>query len=84
MFGDMDLVFFGGWLRGNAEVTWVTDDDLYRKGLRNRVFGMTEWLQPGKGRIHLNSSSIFDLRLPRLSPFEQMWLTMLHEMWYVQ
>lgn len=82
MFGDIDLVFFGGWLRGNAEVTWVTTNELHRMGFMMRVFGMTLRLQPGKCRIFLNSSTIFDPP-PPCSPFEKMWSTMLHEMWYV-
>jgi len=82
MFGDIDLVFFGGWLRGNAEVTWVTSNDLYRMGITGPLFGLTELVQPGKCRIFLNSSDIFG-PVSRCTPFAQMWSTMLHEMWYV-
>lgn len=82
MFGDIDLVFFGGWLRGNVEVGWVTTNVLHRMGQMIDIFGMTTRLQPGKCRIVLNSSNIFDPP-PLYTPFEQMWSTMVHEMWYV-
>lgn len=81
MFGDIDLVFFGGWLRGNAEVTWATAEEFRRMG-KIDLNGMTKWLQPGKCRIFLCSSNIFTPK-PFITRFEQMWSTMLHEMWYV-
>lgn len=78
MFGDTDLVFFGGWLRGNTEVTWGDEHDLC---LNDELLGVTLWLEPGKCRITLNSPLIFGPLRKRT--FRLMWSTMLHEMWYV-
>lgn len=75
MFGDIDLLFFGGWLRGNACVTWSNTNGL------GGMYGCTKWLETGKCRIFLNPDMIWNSR--NFSPFETMWVTMLHEMWYV-
>ncbi|KAL9135670.1 MAG: hypothetical protein Q9175_003133 [Cornicularia normoerica] len=81
-FSDLDLVFFGGRLRGHVTVEWREDKFFGEKTLK--FWGHCQ-PRPGKGQCHirLNASMIFQnagTERLRRNPFEQMIGTLLHEM----
>ena len=90
-FSDLDLVFFGGGLRGNVTVQWK-EDNFFRE--REAPFsvrghcsshngdGSTVSVE-GRCHIRLNASIIFQLAWERpgeAEPWQQMIGTLLHEM----
>ncbi|CAF9925740.1 hypothetical protein IMSHALPRED_006774 [Imshaugia aleurites] len=81
-FSDIDLIFFGGQLRGNVTVQWRNHHTI---GDAARVFGLCSYrrgVEEGQCRILMNASMIFG-EAPRAMPFssnEFMFATMLHEM----
>ena len=73
-FCDLDIVFFGGRLRGHVCVRWLPD-----WGLPGRtVLGTAVYIGKGKSAIKMNADAIL---MSHQEPFERMFATMLHEMW---
>lgn len=83
MFGDIDLVFFGGILHGNVAIGWLSQREFLGIGAPGEVFGGTRNSRsvPGQAVIRLNASLIlfFGFQGQDLS-FEHLWQTLLHEM----
>ena len=75
-FCDLDVVFFRGRLRGQVCVRWLPDWSAPGR----TVWGCCVFRGRGKCAIRLNVDTI--LR-DHPHPFECMFGTMLHEMWYV-
>ena len=73
-FCDLDIVFFGGQLRGHVCVRWQPNWSLPGE----TMWGRCVFLEAGKCAIRLNADTIL-LDHPR--PLEHMLVTMLHEMW---
>ena len=73
-FCDLDIVFFGGQLRGHVCVRW--QPDWSEPG--GITWGTTVFLHEGKCAIRLNADKIL---LDHSRHFESMFGTMLHEMW---
>ena len=85
MFPDIDIVFFGGKLCGNAYLAWVDSDILekYHSGASN-MYGMTLRLS-GDDRqtwIGLNATALLGSSSEG-NVFMKVWACLLHEMWYV-
>lgn len=82
-FDDLDVVFFGGYLRGNVCVGWSAcgrDKRFKCDGGRKCVLGFeqpTGW-RSGQTRITLNAALIFGREVD--NPFGTMMSTILHEM----
>lgn len=86
-FNDLDLVFFGGYLRGRVRVRWSTcstDSDLQNRTVprdsHSCPYGFARkgrFLQRGEVHIVLNAGLIFFMEY---SPLELMVSTLLHEM----
>lgn len=79
-FADLDLVFFGGYLKGNTCVIWKSDKSLWPRevlGLSRR--GFTDFLERNNVRIFLNADYILHPTEPG-SPLQMMIQTLLHEM----
>ena len=74
-FCDLDKVFFCGRLRGHVCLTWAID-----RTFEQPCFAETCYLGQGKSVIRLNAHEIFFLHNLD-SGFQQMWATLLHEMW---
>lgn len=82
-FCDLDLVFFGGHLRGHCHVQWKPDR--WFPGSRRRhefIYGQTIALQEGKCMIALCADGIFGDYSK--DAFKESWRTLLHEMWWVK
>ena len=77
-FCDLDRVFFLGKLRGHVHVEWKTESS-FRSDRHHIEYGLTVPLGGGKAVIHLNADTIFGST--RMSAFNEMFRTMLHEMW---
>ena len=75
-FCDLDVVFFRGRLRGHICVRWLPD----WSAPGQTMWGGCFYSGRGKCAIRLNRDTI--LR-DDSHPFERMFRTMLHEMWYV-
>ena len=83
-FLDLDIVLFGGVLRGNVCVAWGDPDEWLDieaiSGLDvNDTLGVTYKTQPGRAQILLNAEVTF-LSPDTLKPFYSMFTTLLHEM----
>ena len=82
MFGDIDLVFFDGYLLGNTELCWEGQEWFGSKGYgRSRAY--TSIFPGGKARITLNADVLLTQVRRRYNidiSFEQIWATTLHEM----
>ena len=84
-FFDLDIVFFGGVLRGNVCFDWGDPDlmDTYER-TSGEFLGITRSKRPGRGKVFLNARRIFlhsGLGLGLSSdPFRTMFATALHEM----
>lgn len=76
-FCDLDIIFFGGRLRGHVCVRWLPD----WSPAGHTLWGTTVFLGEGKCAIRLNADTIL---LDDGRPFECMFATILHEMWYVR
>lgn len=75
-FCDLDEVFFCGRLRGHVCLTWQPD-----RFFAKHLLGHTVYLGGGKCVIELNADNIF-FHPVSYSCFNQMFATLLHEMWY--
>lgn len=73
-FFDLDIVFFGGVLRGNACARWAAAKDCDGDEL-----GFTVSSGPGRASIRLNAEAIFSKPVAT-SSFRAMFSTMFHEM----
>lgn len=80
-FCDLDIVFFGGVLRGNVRVGWGSAHELamLEEALRDN-YGITIHTQPGRADIFLNARGIFSNPNAAVSLFRAIFSTMLHEM----
>ena len=79
-FCDLDLVFFGGHLRGHCHVQWKPERWFPGPQWRHTInYGCTIPLQEGKAMIALNADGIFGD--PSVDAFRGSWRTLLHEMW---
>ena len=81
MFADLDIVFFGGHLRGNVFVKWYKPKSYAKRAMdpQPHSWGCTLFPTPGMAHICLNAKQILVDSIIK-SPFRQMWSTMLHEM----
>lgn len=81
-FPDLDIVFFGGVLRGNVRALWKTSEDwaMLERGTEEDDGGATNSIRySGRASIWLNAKAIF-LNPVATTPFGAMFATMLHEM----
>ena len=85
-FFDLDVLFFGGVLRGNVCFDWG-DPDLVNNYERvsGDFLGITDCRRPGRAKIFLNARRIFlgsglGLWTAPMDPFKFMFATALHEM----
>ena len=81
-FRDLDIVFFRGKLQGNVCVKWdsPTEGNLHLSNSRKLIYGYQQapW-RGGQGLIVLNADAILNHNITR-TPFQEMFLTLLHEM----
>ncbi len=75
MFYDLDRVFFGGWLIGNAFVEWSDDKDFMLPTKYGRCFPASH-----SGKCYILLSAYTLLSDPMEGPTKQCWSTLLHEM----
>lgn len=80
-FGDLDLLFFGGWLRDNVRVQWVKANDHARfSQAAKRVWAVATHLpERGKCLIKLNADILLR-RSDEEDPLRFILGTLLHEM----
>ena len=81
-FSDLDLVFFGGRLRGNVCVQWASDAYFQQWHAPTGTWGFTVRPQPGEFgqcRVKLNAKTILQ-DASTDTPFKTMFGTVLHEM----
>ena len=82
MFPDLDIVFFGGVLRGHVRVLWGTSEDwaMLKHVTKKDDRGATTSIRhSGRASIWLNAKAIF-LEPVATTPLSAMLATMLHEM----
>lgn len=76
IFNDLDIIFFGGILRGHVDVSWGSGADF--DGDYDKDLGCTESTDLGRCSIMLNKDM---LTTPGSWPLlEKVWSTLLHEM----
>ena len=76
-FCDLDIIFFGGKLRGHVCVRWLPD----WSPPGTIKLGTTCYLGKGKSAINLNADVILRSGKSPYDIFEEMFATVLHEMW---
>ena len=85
-FFDLDILFFGGVLRGNICFDWGDPDLMNTYEQRSGIFlGITRSKRPGRAKVFLNARRIFldsalGLGIGSSDPFQTMFATALHEM----
>ena len=77
-FADLDRIFFGGRLRGNVAVSWVSNLSHGTRG----AYGETEFHKPGSCHIRLSAEAILLQKWTKVgkNPVATMFGTLLHEM----
>ena len=82
MFSDMDVVFFGGVLKGNVRVKWAGFEEFVVldtvAGSDRQSLAFCQWLQPGFCQIMLSANALL-CGAEGHNLFEWVWATMLHE-----
>ena len=78
-FCDLDKVFFCGRLKGHVCLTWMSERGVNSQG--SEFYARTWYLGKGKCAMQLNAYMIFFRPYDIGSFFDQMFSTMLHEMW---
>ena len=85
-FLDLDILFFGGVLRGNICFDWGNPDLINtHEQMSGELLGITIPRRPGRAKIILNAKRIFlgsdlELGIDVSDPFKTMFATALHEM----